>query len=58
MMGAAHNDDLAAAQSLGLRTAFIPRPTEYGTDQLTDLEPSGAWDICIDSLEDLATALT
>jgi 2-haloacid dehalogenase len=39
MMVAAHNSDLAAAKRLGLRTCFIPRPTEYGTLQTTDLEP-------------------
>ena len=30
MMVAAHNYDLAAARSHGMRTAFVPRPTEYG----------------------------
>jgi 2-haloacid dehalogenase len=30
MLAAAHNYDLQAAQDLGLRTAFIPRPQEYG----------------------------
>jgi len=45
MMVAAHNYDLAAAQALGLRTAFVPRPLEYGPGQTTDLvaEASGTW---------------
>jgi 2-haloacid dehalogenase len=53
-MVAAHNSDLAAAQSLGLRTAFVRRPTEHGPDQATDLEPTGDWDIVAEDFEDLA----
>ena len=41
---AAHNGDLAAARGCGLRTAFIPRPTEHGPDQTTDLGPEEDWD--------------
>ncbi|QFU08417.1 (S)-2-haloacid dehalogenase [Rhodobacteraceae bacterium THAF1] len=44
MMVAAHNGDLHAAGDAGLRTAFVPRPTEYGPDQADDLEPTGDWD--------------
>jgi 2-haloacid dehalogenase len=44
-MVAAHNGDLHAAQALGFRTAFVPRPTEHGSGQTTDLEPDGDWDI-------------
>ena len=36
MMGAAHNDDLDAARTQGMRTAYINRPTEYGVDQSKD----------------------
>ena len=36
---AAHNGDLAAARRCGLLTAFIPRPTEHGPGQTTDLGP-------------------
>lgn len=43
-MVAAHNDDLRAAAAVGLRTAFIPRPNEYGPDQAADLAPTGDWD--------------
>lgn len=37
MMVAAHNGDLKAAKAQGLATAFVPRPTEYGPEQTTDL---------------------
>jgi 2-haloacid dehalogenase len=56
-MVAAHNDDLAAARRCGLRTAFIPRPTEHGAGQTTDLAPSQAWDLVAQSIEDLADQL-
>jgi 2-haloacid dehalogenase len=45
MMVAAHNNDLDAAQKLGLKTAFVARPTEYGPLQSRDFEATGAWDI-------------
>jgi len=54
---AAHNSDLAAARACGLRTAFIPRPTEYGPGQTTDLHPAEAWDVVAEDLEDLARIL-
>jgi 2-haloacid dehalogenase len=45
MMVAAHNYDLNAAQKLGLKTAFVARPTEYGPLQKHDFEATGDWDI-------------
>ncbi|MGO3931902.1 haloacid dehalogenase type II [Rhodopseudomonas pseudopalustris] len=45
MMVAAHNNDLGAAQKLGLKTAFVPRVAEYGPLQKHDLEATGDWDI-------------
>jgi 2-haloacid dehalogenase len=45
MMVAAHNNDLKAAQQLGLKTAFVARPTEYGPLQKLDFEATGDWDI-------------
>ncbi len=57
MMVAAHNDDLAAAQSFGLRTAFIPRPTEYGPHQKKDFSPTGTWDYVAKGIDDLAGQL-
>jgi 2-haloacid dehalogenase len=54
MLAAAHNYDLAAAKELGLRTAFIARPTEHGPGQTTDLKPEQAWDIIATDFVDLA----
>jgi 2-haloacid dehalogenase len=45
MMVAAHNHDLKAAQKLGLKTAFVARPAEYGPLQKYDFEAKGDWDI-------------
>jgi 2-haloacid dehalogenase len=45
MMVAAHNYDLKSAQKLGLKTAFVARPTEYGPLQKYDFEAKGDWDI-------------
>jgi 2-haloacid dehalogenase len=56
-MVAAHNDDLRAAQALGFRTAFVPRPTEHGPGQSTDLEPDGDWDVVAEDFERLAQRL-
>jgi 2-haloacid dehalogenase len=57
MMVAAHNYDLAAARSHGMRTAFIPRPAEYGPGQQTDLAPAADWDIVARDIVDLADRL-
>ena len=57
LMVAAHNVDLAAAQANGLRTAFISRPSEYGTAQTSDLSANEAWDYVADSIIDLADQL-
>ena len=57
MMVAAHNYDLAAARSHGMRTAFLPRRTEYGPGQSTDLVPESDWDVVAKDMEDLARAL-
>ena len=57
MMVAAHNGDLHAAQALGFRTAFVPRPSEHGPGQTTDLEAEGAWDLVARDFLDLAAKL-
>ena len=57
MLCAAHNDDLAAAQGQGMRTAFIPRPTEYGPNQVKDVEATGAWDYVASGIDALADQL-
>jgi 2-haloacid dehalogenase len=56
-MVAAHNGDLAAARGCGLRTAFIPRPTEHGPAQKTNLRAEQDWDFVANDLDALATTL-
>jgi 2-haloacid dehalogenase len=55
LMAAAHPSDLAAAQRLGLRTAFIARPLEHGPAGTA--EPPGNWDVSVASIEELAARL-
>ncbi len=57
MMVAAHNDDLVAAAALGFRTAFVPRPIEYGPDQQTNLQAEHDFDVVGESFIDLAAQL-
>jgi 2-haloacid dehalogenase len=57
MRVAAHNGDLAAAASCGLRTAFIARPHEYGPEQRQDLAPEPRIELAARDLVALAEAL-
>ncbi|MGL4262548.1 MAG: haloacid dehalogenase type II [Afipia sp.] len=57
MLVAAHNNDLAAAQSFGLKTAFVPRVTEYGPHQNRDFKADGNWDYVVKDFNDLADKL-
>jgi 2-haloacid dehalogenase len=57
MLVAAHNGDLAAAASAGLRTAFVARPKEYGPNQNRDFKADRDWDVVTDSFTNLATAM-
>ena len=57
MMVAAHNGDLHAAQSHGLKTAFVPRVTEYGPRQNRDFRVEGAIDIVARDFNNLAEQL-
>jgi 2-haloacid dehalogenase len=57
MLVAAHNYDLRAARGEGLRTAFVPRPPEYGPGQTTDLAPESDWDVVARDFVDLAGRL-
>jgi 2-haloacid dehalogenase len=57
MMCAAHAGDLRAAQALGLKTAFISRPMEYGSEQDGGGAPARSWDFACESLESLADEL-
>jgi 2-haloacid dehalogenase len=58
LMTAAHNADLQAAHALGLRTAFIPRPTEYGPNQTRDLTRENTCDFVAQDIEHLAAQLS
>ncbi len=56
LMVAAHLDDLAAARSRGLRTAYVYRPLEFGPDgDPPAVDPAA--DLSVGSLVDLAEQL-
>ena len=57
LMVAAHNGDLVAAAATGMKTAFVPRPDEYGPHQETDFEAEHDFDMVADDFEDLARML-
>lgn len=56
MMTAAHSRDLAAAAKLGLRTAHVARPNEYGPGK-GEAAPTVPVDFVSSSVEDLAAQL-
>ncbi len=57
MMAAAHNGDLAAARTCGLKTAFFARSTEYGPHQKRDFAADSDWDVVARDIEDLAAQM-
>jgi 2-haloacid dehalogenase len=57
MMVAAHLGDLRAAQTVGLQTAFVTRPLEFGPDRKPDLKADFPVDISAKDFNDLATQL-
>ena len=57
MLVAAHNGDLAAASAVGLRTAFVARPQEYGPHQSRDFKAERDWDVACASFAELADAM-
>jgi 2-haloacid dehalogenase len=57
MMVAAHKDDLHAARACGLRTAFVPRPREYGPGARADVSREPAFDVHARDFNDLARQL-
>jgi 2-haloacid dehalogenase len=57
MMVAAHLGDLRAAKGVGLRTAFVTRPLEYGPQGKPDLQPDASVDISAKDFNDLAGRL-
>jgi 2-haloacid dehalogenase len=56
IMVAAHPNDLRAAQKLGLRTAFVPRPREHG-DRNPDATMDTDFDVIATDFIDLADKL-
>jgi 2-haloacid dehalogenase len=57
MMVAAHVGDLRAAAAVGLRTAYVPRPREWGPDGPPVAPPDPSFDIVAEDFEDLAVKL-
>ena len=57
VMVAAHLGDLRAAKGLGLRTAFVVRPNEYGPTRTPDLQPDASVDVAAQDFVDLAGQL-
>ena len=57
LMVASHRYDLDAAAALGLGTAFVSRPDEYGPGGRADRASAGDYDVVVESIEELAGAL-
>jgi 2-haloacid dehalogenase len=57
MMVAAHLGDLRAAKQVGLRTAFVARPKEFGPEGKPDLKADGIADLPATDFNDLARQL-
>lgn len=57
MMVAAHKGDLRAAGALGFRTAFVPRPMEFGPGGKVDVTPDPAFDLNVRDFNELAERL-
>jgi 2-haloacid dehalogenase len=57
MMVAAHLGDLRAAKGVGLRTAFVTRPLEFGPQGKPDLQPDASVDMAAKDFNDLAGQL-
>ena len=57
MMVAAHKPDLLAAQAVGFRTAYVPRPLEFGPDAVPDTTPEPSFDLVAADFNDLAGRL-
>jgi 2-haloacid dehalogenase len=56
MMVAAHPDDLRAAAENGLKTAYVPRPLEFGPGKRAE-EPDPTFDVVADDIVQLAEKL-
>jgi len=52
MMVASHRGDLLACQQIGMKTAFVERPLEYGVDGVPE-EPHDSFDLIVTDFHDL-----
>ena len=57
MMVAAHTGDLQSAQALGLRTAYVHRPLEFGPSRTPTPPEPGRFDFMAKDFRDLASQL-
>ena len=57
MMVAAHKGDLEAAKRVGFKTAWVPRPLEYGPGGKMDTTPDPSFDVTASDFLDLALKL-
>ena len=57
MLVAAHTDDLRAAASHGLKTAYVHRPLEYGAIQGNPMPDTSGFDYSANSFTELAKQL-
>jgi 2-haloacid dehalogenase len=57
MMVAAHKGDLRASAALGFKTAYVPRPLEYGPDRVIDTTPDPQFDVNATDFLDLAAKI-
>lgn len=57
MMVAAHPSDLRAAQAVGMRAAYVPRPQEWGPDRPLEPPTEGEFEIVATDFLDLARQL-
>ena len=57
MMVAAHKGDLRAAAALGFKTAWVPRPLEYGPGRTVDTTPDPQFDVNATDFLDLAAQI-
>ena len=57
MMVASHKPDLKAAHEQGMKTAFVPKPLEYGPNVRIDTSPEPWLDLTATDFEDMAAEL-
>ena len=57
MLVAAHNSDLEAAAAVGLRTAFVARPLEFGPHGKAEVQAGPFVDIAASDFHELAVRL-